>query len=614
MISLSSDFVWKVVGHVLRDTTEKPGRMRVPIRAASAIALACLGAHGQDKRSVAEPVVPEVCILMKAALVAPQRIASKDELWVDTDRLQSAINHCRRGQAVELIRDGHANAFLSGTLRLRGGVTLLLDKGVTLYGSRNPRDYDIHRGSCGTLDNSSRQGCHALIEADHARGSAVMGEGVIDGRGGERLLVDGVEQKASWWDLATEAHAWGHPHLPQLIAASHTGDFTVYEVTLRNSASDDLGFRNGNGLMAWGVKIDNPRAARDAGGINPRSSRNITVEDSYIRSGRADIAITAGRRASRDVSIVHNHFYGGDGMSIGAETRGGVSAVLVSDLSLDGPENGIRIQSNSARGGVVKDVTYDDVCIRGSEAPITLDSSNDMGGPFRAPKLEDIVLRDVRVSGGGKLEFLGADRSHHIDVRFDGVELTDPPAQYNLQSSHADVQQGPGRVNFELLGEDSSIRGVLGGEERLPSCEAKFVPFPGDVVVASATPEGNVQMAKLEVKKDSRLPLTEGDPMRAASVNVPAPVWSAPAASPQTAHTAVGVSQRATAVRMRRVALARRTLRRCRRTRPCRTVGVRHRIGQRRVARRGRQHRARLRGTAGLARTLPLQRSTAAGG
>lgn len=480
--------------------------MRVPILAVAAIAIACLSAHGQDTRSVTEPEVPEVCILMQAALVAPHGIASQDELWVDTDRLQSAINRCGRGQAVELASDGKANAFLSGTLHLRGGVTLLLDKGVTLYGSRNPRDYDVHRGSCGIVDSSSRQGCYALIEADHAKDSAVMGEGVIDGRGGEPLLVDGVEQKASWWDLATQAHSWGHAHLPQLIAALHTGDFTVYQVTLRNSASDDLGFRSGNGLMVWGVKIDTPTAERDAGGIHPRSSRNITVEDSYIRSGTADIAISA----SRDVSIVHNHFYGGDAMSIGTEARGVVSSVLVSDLSLDGPENGILIQPGSTHG-VVKNITYDDVCIRGSKAPIT-----------------------------------------------------------------------PGS-----------------------SCEAKFVPFPGDVVVASAVPDSNVQMTKIEEKKVSTLPVTDSDPGMAPAVSVRAPVWSAPA---------VGASQRVPAVRMRRVSAVRRTLRRCRRIRTCRAWGVRHRLRQRRVMQRGHHRRRAPRGTAGVARALPQQRGSAAGG
>ena len=51
-------------------------------------------------------------------------------------------------------------------------------------------------------------------------------------------------------------------------------------------------------------------------------------------------------------------------MSIGSETNGGASAIRVLDLSIDGADNGIRIKSNSTRGGFVHDIVYEDVCIR----------------------------------------------------------------------------------------------------------------------------------------------------------------------------------------------------------------------------------------------------------
>lgn len=56
-------------------------------------------------------------------------------------------------------------------------------------------------------------------------------------------------------------------------------------------------------------------------------------------------------------------------MSIGGETNGGVSAVLVEDLTIDGAENGIRIKSNSSRSGIVRDVVYCDVCIQNTRNP-----------------------------------------------------------------------------------------------------------------------------------------------------------------------------------------------------------------------------------------------------
>ena len=477
---------------------------------AVAMGLGQLAASGHDTRTVTEPAIPPACIILKAATVAPQGIAPQDEMWVDTPRIQAAIDHCHAGEAVELSSDGGANAFLSGSLRLRRGVTLLVDKDVTLYGSRNPRDYDVYRGSCGLVDDSKQKGCQALIVADHASHSGVMGEGVIDGRGGARLIINGAVQPESWWLLAEEARLWGHQQVPRLIDTDHTDDFTVYEVTLRNSPGVHLGFHNGNGMTVWGIKIDTPRNARNADGIDPSSAKNVTVAESFIRSGNDNVGIKAGRKPSRNLSILHNHFYWGHGMSIGSETHGGVSDVLVSDLSLDGPDNGLRIKSNPGRGGVVKDVTYEDVCIRGSKVPITLDSfyANSEAGRFRTPVYQDILLRNVRVSGGGKLELVGADSSHHIDARFDGVVLTDAHSNYKFVSKHADILQGPGPVNFQMLGEDSTLLGRLGGNTPLASCEAKFVPFPGESTVvqdASAAPPVREKRSKFESPEENPL-------------------------------------------------------------------------------------------------------------
>ena len=52
-----------------------------------------------------------------------------------------------------------------------------------------------------------------------------------------------------------------------------------------------------------------------------------------------------------NMTVSHNHFYYGHGMSIGSETYGGVSKMLVTDLSLDGDDNALRIKSNPTRGG-----------------------------------------------------------------------------------------------------------------------------------------------------------------------------------------------------------------------------------------------------------------------
>src|SRR5438094_7372721 len=116
------------------------------------------------------------------------------------------------------------------------------------------------------------------------------------------------------------------------------------------------------------------------------------------------------------MTISDNHFYSGHGMSIGSETMGGASAIRVSNLSIDGADNGIRIKSNSSRGGLVRDVVYEDVCIRNTANPIYMDSNYSYYGPARdkLPQFTDIVLRNVRILGGGKITLDGFDEMHRL--------------------------------------------------------------------------------------------------------------------------------------------------------------------------------------------------------
>jgi polygalacturonase len=180
------------------------------------------------------------------------------------------------------------------------------------------------------------------------------------------------------------------------------------------------------------------------------------------------------------MTVSHNHFYWGHGMSIGSETNGGVSKIRVFDLSLDGPDNGIRIKSNGSRGGLVHDVLYDDVCVRDSPNPITLDTGYTAAGTVEGnspPSMRDIRLRNVRVSGGGKISFNGYAKEYRVGVLLDNVLLTEPPA-YTYAIHHADLVFGPGPVNLKPVGGvDSTLQGSSGNGQP-ESCSDKFVPFP----------------------------------------------------------------------------------------------------------------------------------------
>jgi len=437
-------------------------------------------AAAQDTRTVVEPFFPQLCKTLDAQLRSVgATLAPADEQKLDTARIQRAIDRCGKGRAVMLHVDEANNAFLSGPLELKPEVALIVDRGVTLFASRDPSLFAVSPGSCGLVAHQpGPRGCKPLIAVDHASGSAIMGDGVIDGRGGEKMLGS----QYSWWDLAEQARVGGNQQVPRLIVANDSNDFTLYRITLKNSPNFHVVYNHGDGFTVWGLRIDTPqRLARNTDGVDPgNGAKNITITHSYIRTGDDNVAIKGGPGGVTNMTVSHNHFYWGHGMSIGSETNGGVSKIRVFDLSLDGPDNGIRIKSNGSRGGLTHDVEYDDICIRNSPNPITFDTGYTAAGTLEGnspPSMSDITLKNVRISGGGKFSFNGYAKDYRLAATLDGVQITDE-GKYSYALHHADLTLGPGPTNLRFpAGEDSTVKGSA-AEGNPASCAEMFVPFP----------------------------------------------------------------------------------------------------------------------------------------
>ena len=83
----------------------------------------------QDTRQVTEPNIPASCTQLPAQLRAmDNKLAEADEGKLDTVRIQIALDKCKPAMAVELKPASGNNAFLSGPLEMRTGVTLLIDE------------------------------------------------------------------------------------------------------------------------------------------------------------------------------------------------------------------------------------------------------------------------------------------------------------------------------------------------------------------------------------------------------------------------------------------------------------------------------------------------------
>jgi len=418
-------------------------------------ALAASSAHAQDTRKVEQPVVPPACAVLAGEATHSGRN--------DAPRIQAAIDACAPGHAVVLAASNEKRSFVSGPLVVKSGVTLVIGPGATLYASTDPALYDRGAGTCGTNDQSGK-GCRPLITLDNTQGSGIMGPGTIDGQGGQ--LIAGKTE--SWWQIARRAQKEKtRQNVPRLVQVDKSRDVTLYDILLRNSPNFHVTLNGVDGFTAWGVRIDTPHDARNTDGIDPISSTNVTIAHSWIRTGDDNVAIKAGNAGPlENVSILHNHFYSGHGMSIGSETNGGVRRVLVQDLTLDGTTAGLRIKSNDTRGGTVSDISYHEVCLRGTRSPIDINTHYEQAATpgSLVPSYSGIRMERVHSLTPGRVILQGYDDARPLQLALRDVVVDGKP---DLKIEFARLVDGAGKpVQFNAPG------------AKAVDCAARFLPFP----------------------------------------------------------------------------------------------------------------------------------------
>jgi polygalacturonase len=430
-----------------------------------------------DTNLPAEPSIPTAC----STLQATQNVASDavpSEANLDTAAIQSALRACPSGQAVKLTASASNNAFATGPLTIPSGVTLWVDAGTTLYGTRSTSVY----GSSSALISVS------------GSNSGIVGDGTIDGQGGEPIIGG----TGSFWDQ--NGNGGSSPALIQVRGATN---FTLYRITLHDAPMFHVKL-GAAGFVVWGVTIKTPsKATNSAGtalsytnahntdGIDPgEAASNGYIVCSKISVGDDHIAIKGSSSTGvTHLVIAHNHFEAGHGMSIGSEFTGGVSDINVYDLSIDGTgtntsggsSNGIRIKSDSSRGGLVNNVTYSDVCVRDLSNPIFLT-------PFytttttvtNIPQFTNIKVQNFHgVSGGSntpKVTLDGYDASHVNSVTLDNVVI-DGISPSNVTASYTNVTLGPGSVNLTPSGTGVNVTNSVAGASTANPCTNKWVTF-----------------------------------------------------------------------------------------------------------------------------------------
>ncbi len=305
--------------------------------------------------------------------------AQGDGIALDTAAIQRAIDVAAQNNGGTIWIP--AGKYVIGSIFLRDNITLHLDAGAVLLGSRTLTDYPI----ISTRWEGVTQPTHApLIAGNGLHNLAITGHGIIDGRGD------------IWWQQH-RAKTLDAPR-PRLISFANCANILIEGITLTNSPAWTIHPVRCENVTIDKVTIRNPADSPNTDGINPDSCRNVRIANCHIDAGDDCITIKSGTEAeppelrtpSENITITNcTMVHGHGGVVVGSEMSGDVRNVVIANCVFIGTDRGIRLKSRRGRGGIVEDIRATNIVMTDVMCPFTINlyyHINARGNPYVSDK------------------------------------------------------------------------------------------------------------------------------------------------------------------------------------------------------------------------------------
>ncbi len=301
--------------------------------------------------------------------------AKGDSTTLDTSAMQHAIDAASTHGGTVIVPPG---TYLSGSIFVKTGVTLEIEKGATILGSQRLQDYPEMPTRIAGIEMVWPA---ALVNVYKQTNASITGEGTIDG--------DGKVWWDSYWALRKidepKGLRWASDYdakRPRLIQIYESSNVKLSHLLLRRSGFWTVHICYSHGITVDGVTIRNNEGGRgpSTDGIDIDSSRKILIEHADISVNDDALCLKAGRdsdglrvnRPTEDVvlrdSIVRD---GAAGVTFGSETSGGFRNIEAFNITtLKSVPVGILFKSAHTRGGFGDNIRIHDITM--IDAPVVL--------------------------------------------------------------------------------------------------------------------------------------------------------------------------------------------------------------------------------------------------
>ena len=324
---------------------------------------------------------------------------------MDGPAIQKAIDRCTDcGGGVVYLAPG---TYLTGTIVLKSNVTLYLEAGATLLGSRKIEDYRPQSGP-GVNPKGDANDKH-LIFARDAENVGLAGRGRIDGQGQAFWFKNDREYHPpalEWTDVGTWYLGHGLRPGPLLEFVSVKGLY-IDDITIENAASWTLRPVACDDVFIRGITIRNPRTGPNTDGIDPTGCRNLLIANCNISTGDDGICLKSEnpyglQRVSRNIVITNCVVDTNcNGFKIGTATFDGFENITLSNSVFYSRGTRLREHMISALaietvdGGYIDGLTVSNLVMQSVRTPIFIRLGNRRG----QGTLRNVSISNVRASG-----------------------------------------------------------------------------------------------------------------------------------------------------------------------------------------------------------------------
>ena len=333
----------------------------------------------QAGHALGSPPIPQG----KELFLRPQDFGAKvDGLALDSPAVNTAIDraHAQGGGVVYL----SPGSYLCGTVVLKSNVTLYLEAGAVLLGSKDVKQYTPQPGPPGDGDANNRH----LIFAKDAENITLCGPGMVDGQGPSFWVPSGRRNyppEERWADVAS-LYLNPRPRVSPLLEFVNCRHLNVEGVRIENASGWTLRLMSCIGVVVDGISIKNPVVGPNTDGIDISNSSDVRIANCSVDTGDDAICLKSENPYGDTVPVMRNVAVTNctltsccNGFKFGTRTYSGCENIVFSNSTIHNTAesnlNGRVIAGiclEMVDGGWLEGVVINGICMQRTRTPIFL--------------------------------------------------------------------------------------------------------------------------------------------------------------------------------------------------------------------------------------------------